>query len=250
MSGLAGLCPSSRTSPLLIASLRDIDEYGVPQLPKDPYARPDGQVVAPVFPADGWDGLLFMRFTAEVWMQPGVTLDNLRENQAAFYREESPKGALALVLGAGQSRLDRADGCALQALRGGPGGHPEDEPGQRVPRPVHRRGVRGAPRAWLFPGRLRGCHRRRTTFARIPLVEEIHITGSDKTHDAIVYGVGEEGARRKASNEPPQHQAAQQRAWQRESHHHRPWPVVAKETWTIRASISPPHCATTPGSTA
>ena len=34
------------------------------------------------------------------------------------------------------------------------------------------------------------------------LVEEIHITGSDKTHDAIVFGVGEEGARRKASNEP------------------------------------------------
>ena len=34
------------------------------------------------------------------------------------------------------------------------------------------------------------------------LVEEIHITGSDKTHDAIVFGVGEEGARRKANREP------------------------------------------------
>ena len=34
------------------------------------------------------------------------------------------------------------------------------------------------------------------------LVDEIHVTGSDKTHDAIVFGVGEEGARRKAANDP------------------------------------------------
>jgi hypothetical protein len=34
------------------------------------------------------------------------------------------------------------------------------------------------------------------------LVDTIHITGSDKTHDAIVFGVGEEGARRKASRDP------------------------------------------------
>jgi hypothetical protein len=33
-------------------------------------------------------------------------------------------------------------------------------------------------------------------------VGEIHITGSDKTHDAIVFGVGEDGARRKAAKEP------------------------------------------------
>ena len=33
-------------------------------------------------------------------------------------------------------------------------------------------------------------------------VDEIHITGSDRTHDAIVFGVGEEGARRKAENDP------------------------------------------------
>jgi acyl-CoA reductase-like NAD-dependent aldehyde dehydrogenase len=35
-----------------------------------------------------------------------------------------------------------------------------------------------------------------------PSVDEIHITGSDKTHDAIVYGVGEEGQRRKSERRP------------------------------------------------
>jgi Aldehyde dehydrogenase family len=34
------------------------------------------------------------------------------------------------------------------------------------------------------------------------LIEDIHVTGSDKTHDAIVFGVGAEGARRKEANEP------------------------------------------------
>ena len=33
------------------------------------------------------------------------------------------------------------------------------------------------------------------------LVDDIHVTGSDKTHDAIVFGVGEEGARRKSADE-------------------------------------------------
>jgi hypothetical protein len=35
-----------------------------------------------------------------------------------------------------------------------------------------------------------------------PLVDTIHMTASDKTHDAVVFGVGEEGAKRKAANEP------------------------------------------------
>jgi hypothetical protein len=37
---------------------------------------------------------------------------------------------------------------------------------------------------------------------RHPGVDEIHITGSDKTYEAIVFGPGEEGKRRKAAGEP------------------------------------------------
>jgi hypothetical protein len=35
-----------------------------------------------------------------------------------------------------------------------------------------------------------------------PLVDDIHVTGSDKTYDAIVYGVGPDGAARKAADTP------------------------------------------------
>ena len=33
-------------------------------------------------------------------------------------------------------------------------------------------------------------------------IDEVHITGSDKTYDAVVFGTGPEGARRKAADEP------------------------------------------------
>jgi acyl-CoA reductase-like NAD-dependent aldehyde dehydrogenase len=38
-----------------------------------------------------------------------------------------------------------------------------------------------------------------------PLVEDIHITGSGLSHDAIVFGTGPEGKRRKEANEPINH---------------------------------------------
>jgi len=198
---LAGPASLIKNVSLLIASLRDIDEYGVPQLPKDPYTRPDGQVVAPVFPADGWDGLLFMGFTSEVWMQPGVTLDDLTENQAAFYREKSPKGALALVLGAGNvASIGPMDALyklfvegQVVILKMNPVNEYLGPFLDEAFAPLRERGFFRVVYGGAAEGDYLCTHR---------LVEEIHITGSDKTHDVIVYGVGEEGARRKASNEP------------------------------------------------
>ena len=35
-----------------------------------------------------------------------------------------------------------------------------------------------------------------------PRIDEVHITGSDKTYDAVVFGTGAEGRRRKAADEP------------------------------------------------
>ena len=35
-----------------------------------------------------------------------------------------------------------------------------------------------------------------------PRIDAVHITGSDKTYDAVVFGTGAEGARRKAADEP------------------------------------------------
>src|SRR5882724_8596499 len=97
---LGGPMVTIRNMRLLAKSLRDIATVGYPRTPGTPYVRPDGKVAAPAFPADLFDRLLFTGFSAEIWMQPGVTLENLRETQAVAYRKKEP-GKVALVLGAG-----------------------------------------------------------------------------------------------------------------------------------------------------
>ncbi len=198
---LAGVGTVLRNLTLLIASLRDIRDYSVPQLPKSAYARPDGQVVAPVMPSDGWDGLLFQGFTAEIWMEPQVTLANLNDNQAAFYREKSPKGRLGLVLGAGNvASIGPMDALyklfvegQVVLLKMNPVNEYLGPFIDEAFAPLRERGFFRV----VYGGAAEGDY-----LCRHSLVEEIHITGSDKTHDAIVFGVGAEGERRKASRDP------------------------------------------------
>jgi aldehyde dehydrogenase (NAD(P)+) len=61
----------------------------------------DGTLAARVLPTGTYERLLFHGVTAEVWMQDGVTEQNLRQNMAGFYRQANPQGVLALMLGAG-----------------------------------------------------------------------------------------------------------------------------------------------------
>ena len=198
---LGGPAMVARNVALLIRSLRDIERHGVPQLPKPAYTLPDGQVVAPVFPTDLWDKLLFTGFTAEVWMEPEVTLEELSSTQAVFYRDPAPKGAVALVLGAGNtSSIGPMDALyklfvegQVVVLKMNPVNEYLGPIMDDLFAPLRDRGFFRV----VYGGAAEGdylCQHR--------LVEEIHITGSDKTHDAIVFGVGEEGARRKATREP------------------------------------------------
>jgi hypothetical protein len=57
-----------------------------------------------VRPVDTYERLLFHGVTAEVWMQDGVTEQNLRQNMAGFYRQASPDGAWRSCSAPGTSR--------------------------------------------------------------------------------------------------------------------------------------------------
>ncbi len=197
---MAGPGTVLRNINLLITSLTDIRDYGVPQLPKEAFARPDGQVVAPVLPANGWDGLLFQGFTAEVWMEPGVQLDELSQAQAEFYRNPPSEGRIALVLGAGNvASIGPMDALyklfvegQVVILKMNPVNEYLGPFVDEAFAALRDRGFFQVVYGGVDEGDYLCTHR---------LVEEIHITGSDKTHDAIVYGVGEDGARRKAVDE-------------------------------------------------
>ncbi len=198
---LAGASLVIRNISFLIDSLRDVSKQGVPQLPKKAYARPDGQVVAPVFPTDIWDSLLFQGFTAEVWMDPAVKLEELPNTQAVFYRAPSHQGRVALVLGAGNTSsigpMDALYKLFVQGevvlLKMNPVNEYLGPIIDAAFAPLRERGYFRV----VYGGAAEGDY-----LCQHPLVDTIHITGSDKTHDAIVFGVGEEGARRKANRDP------------------------------------------------
>lgn len=204
---LGGPMVQARTIRLLIETLEQVAEGRPPRLkPGAVRTRPDGQVVVEVFPTETLDKLMFNGFRAEVWMDPEVTADRLNENMASLYLrpEAEPTGKVALVLGAGNvasiGPLDVvhklfAEGQVV-LLKFNPvndylGPFVEESFADLVRDGFLRTAYGGADVGEYL------CQHEG--------IEEIHITGSDRTHDAIVYGTGEEGAARKARNEPRLH---------------------------------------------
>jgi acyl-CoA reductase-like NAD-dependent aldehyde dehydrogenase len=186
---------------LLRRSLADIAAHGRPRIPGEVSVRRGGQVLARMFPADLWDRILYRGFTGDIWMQPDVALEELPATQAEAYREAGAGGKVVLVLGAGNvSSIAPMD--ALYKL------FVEKQvvllkmsPVLSYLGPVVAEGFRAViARGFLhlvYGGASEGEY-----LCRHEGVDEIHITGSDRTHDAIVFGSGEEGARRKAERQP------------------------------------------------
>jgi acyl-CoA reductase-like NAD-dependent aldehyde dehydrogenase len=194
----------ARNLRLLRRTLSDVERFGSPRLPAPQRTLPSGQVVAPIFPADLYDRIFYGGVTAEAWMEPGVTRDGLAETMGAIYRAERAGGprqpAVALVISAGNvSSIGPMD--ALYKL------FAEDQVVLYKTHPVN---------AYLGPlfaegfaplverGFLRivyGGAEEGAFLCDHPGIEAIHITGSDRTYDAIVWGPGEEGKRRKAARQ-------------------------------------------------
>lgn len=186
---------------LLKRALWDVEVHGRPRIPGSVRTRPDGQVTARVFPYDIWDQVFYTGVTADVWMEPGVTAESLPETMAVAYHARERKGGVALVLGAGNvSSIGPLD--ALYKL------FVEDQvvlykthPANVYLGPLLEEGMKPlVDRGFLrvaYGGAEEGAY-----LCAHPGVDEIHITGSDRTYDAIVYGPGEEGRRRKERDEP------------------------------------------------
>lgn len=166
----------------------------------------NGQLAVGVMPHSVWDSLLLSGVSAEVWMQKGVSEVNVDEHAAAAYDVpvDQRSGKVALVLGAGNiaaiSPLD-----AFQKL------FIENQVVLLKMNPVNdylTDYLRAALRPLIECNALRIVRGDGAVGAYLcehPRVEEIHITGARATHDAIVWGVGEEGLRNKAANTPKNH---------------------------------------------
>lgn len=182
-------------------SLVEIQARGRPQIPGRIVERPDGQVIAPVFPHEVSDRLLFRGVSAEVWMEPGLTAEEVLNTQAAAYRDQDRVGQVAFILGAGNASVLpvtdllhklfvelRVAVVKLNPVNAHMG--PLMEEGFRT---LVERGFLG----FVYGGVEEGAY-----LVNHPAVDELHLTGSDKTYEAVVFGSGPEGVRRKAERQP------------------------------------------------
>lgn len=186
---------------LIRNALIDIEKYGEPQIPGPVKTRANGTVTAQVFPQSLFDKILYTGLVAEVWMQPDVTEATLKSTQAIAYKNKAESGKVALVLAAGNVSVLPA-GDFLHKL------FTEDQvvivkmnPINSYLGPLIERGFK----ALIDKGVLRivyGGVEEAQYLIQHDLVDELHMTGSDKTFEAIVFGRGEEGAQNKANRTP------------------------------------------------
>jgi len=162
-----------------------------------------GQLAVQVAPSSIWDRLLLSGISAEVWMMPGVTKDNLATHTAGAYDVpvDQRKGVVSLVLGAGNIASIAPLDCFQKLFL-------EHQVVVLKLNPVNDYlfdvlSTTLAPLIALDALRIvRGGGDVGAYLCTHPGISEIHITGAEATHDLIVFGAGKAGAAAKASGKP------------------------------------------------
>jgi hypothetical protein len=197
----AGVGTLVRMTRLLRDSLHQISQTGRPSFAGPVRRADDGRLRVRVFPATPFDRVLFPQTTAEVWMQPGVSRADLESGQAAAYADPEGHAGVALVLAAGNVASLGPRDALDQLFVKGKVVVMKANPVNDYLVPYWNRAVGALVGAGVLRIVEGGADVGRYLTAH-PGVDTVHITGSDKTYDAIVFGSGPEGARRKAADEP------------------------------------------------
>lgn len=161
---------------------------------------PGARTALQVFPRTTWDRLLMSGFSADVWLSPGRTVDEAVAAAGLGQLEPAETHGISVVLGAGNitsiAILDtlyevvahnRAVILKLNPVMDG-----VYDPTRGALGPLVDLGVVQVVTGGIDVGSYLVEH---------PAIAHVHITGSSASHDAIVYGAGAEGARRKAAGE-------------------------------------------------
>ena len=163
--------------------------------------RPDGRVTVEVFPASGLDKMLFAGFTAEVWLQPGTKAQEVTDRAAAHYRvpAEKREGKVSLVLGAGNVASIPPTDAIYKMFVEGKVCLIKMNPVNAHVGPFIEKAFKDAVDARAGARSATAAPTSASTWSSTRCVDEIHITGSDKTHDLMVWGPpGPEREARKA----------------------------------------------------
>jgi acyl-CoA reductase-like NAD-dependent aldehyde dehydrogenase len=189
---IAGPISTVRNIRLLMTTLQANGQLPPPKI----WQREDGQFVAQVLPTNAIDRLLYLGYRGEVWLKSGKA-----PTQGQIYREPTT-GKVALILGAGNvSAIVAMD--VLSKL------FTENQVVIVKMNPVN--AYMGKYLAQAFQPLIQagwlqivdGGVEVGEYLCQHPQIEAIHITGSHRTHDAIVWGATPtEQQERKAANHP------------------------------------------------
>jgi len=195
---LAGPMTSARGIRLMAETLERL-----PALAPVPMStRPDGRHVATVFPFGTFDRLLYAGLRGDLWMQPGQAASRAQVYRNPDAPRASHDGGCALVLGAGNvssigpldvlSLLVAEDRVALLKLN----------PVNEYLEPIFANAFAPLIEAG-FMAIVRGGADVGLALCQHPLVDRIHLTGSRRTFDAIVWGSTDDEQRRRREARDP-----------------------------------------------
>ncbi len=162
---------------------------------------PGGRVTVPVLPHSSYEALLLHGFSADVWMPPGVSSDDVRSTAGLGALTPKETGGVGLVLGAGNVTSIPTLDVLYSLIAANRVSILKLNPVMDAMGPVFAKAYaplisRGLLRIVSGGGDVGGY------LAHHPDISHVHITGSAATHDVVAFGPGEEGRRRKAAGEP------------------------------------------------
>lgn len=172
-----------------LRTLKGIAARGTSPVPRA-RRRSDGRTIVPVFPRTIIpDLVLGSGVHAEVWMQRGVTPDDVRSEAGSFYRLSTPQGRVSLVLGAGNIASIAPLDVLYKMIADGSVCMLKMNPVNDYLGPILERAFS----KFVDAGYLRFAYGGADVGSYLcshDLVTDIHITGSEATHAAIVAAAG------------------------------------------------------------
>jgi acyl-CoA reductase-like NAD-dependent aldehyde dehydrogenase len=162
---------------------------------------PGGRTTLQVLPTSRQEWLLFHGFRAEVWLRPGVTAAQARAAAGLGARRPGENGGIALVLGAGNVTSIGPLDVLYQLVAHNRAGILKVNPTFEGLVDVYRAGLApliGADVLRVVSGDAAiGGY-----LAQHPGIDHVHLTGSNATHDAVVWGTGPEAEQRRSAGTP------------------------------------------------
>jgi hypothetical protein len=162
----------------------------------------DQRLSVQVFPAGAIDGLLFQGVRVDVHLQAGITEEEMENSRARYYKKPDHDGRVVLVLGGGNvngiptmdvltKMFNEGKACILKM-------NPVNAYLGPFLEEAFAEAIRQSFLQIVYGGAGEGAY-----LANHPDVDEVHLTGSDRTFDAMVWGPpGPERDARKREGRP------------------------------------------------